>query len=78
MKRILIEVQAILVAAIASLGILFVIFAAPTWIYGKEIILAWMFYFWIPGLPISYWVGGFVRRAVRNLFLPSIEESPNK
>jgi hypothetical protein len=78
MPKFLIEALAILGAASAGLGVFFVIFSAPAWFYGNEILLAWGWFSWIPGLPIGYWVGSFVRKLIRKTFLPSADSEPEQ
>jgi hypothetical protein len=76
MPTFLIEVVAILVAMSAGFGVLFLIFVAPAWFYGKEILMLWGWFSWIPGLPIGYMTGIFVRKVIRMIFLLSTESEP--
>jgi hypothetical protein len=77
MKKFLFEVIAFLVATSVGLGVLFVVLVTPVYFKGPEILLAWIFYFWIIGIPAGIWVGKFVYTVIRNNFAVNTDDDSN-
>jgi hypothetical protein len=68
MKKFLFEVFAFLAATSFGLGTFFIVLVTPVYFKGPEILLAWLFYFWIIGIPAGIWIGKFVYKTLLSKF----------
>lgn len=66
-KHVLVELSAVIVAATVGIVAFFIVFAWPIFWKGN-LMLAWGWIGWIPGLWIGHKCGGFTRTFVRNYF----------
>jgi hypothetical protein len=66
-KHVFVEVVAATVASVGGFGAFLLVFAWPNLTSRPELMLAWGWIGWIPGLFVGYYVGALLRAAARRV-----------